>query len=240
MIRMSDIKITNSQLKDDVGGINKKVLGLLNGRKVMVKGDSINESIKEWSAAKLGRKIGLNTNRVELILNDVGNNFDIICTAHYWEDNFKITRELPDERKNFTEEELTLLKFFDTILSNYDRNTGNFGRLNGEMFLIDHGLADMETDFCNRERMRIEDILGYDFKTVENCISKFVSLTELEIINCIIPSEEFYDFLGGYVDVHISRIIQRILEVQEFTIETMKNLGDVQRWPILKQMMLVA
>lgn len=240
MIRMSDIKITNSQLKDDVGGINKKVLGLLNGRKVMVKGDSIKESIKEWSAAKLGRKIGLNTNHVELILNDVSNNFDVICTAHYWEDNFKITRELPGERKNFTKEERTLLKFFDTILSNDDRNTGNFGRLNGEMFLIDHGLADMETNFCNHEGMEIKDILGYNFKTVENCVSKFVSLTELEIINCIMPSEEFHDFLGGYVDVHISRIIQRILEVQEFTIETIKNLGDVQRWPILKQMILAA
>ena len=147
--KLSSEKIISSDEEAEkashVGGVCEKTLGTVEREKVMIKGNGgdFYESLSELLAYRLGTAIGLKVNKVEIV--DCGDLFGLskIASVHWWVNRFIPYRHTRD----LTINERTVLNFFDEVFNNDDRNSGNYGLVDGELFLIDHGFASPWANF---------------------------------------------------------------------------------------------
>lgn len=218
-----NIKVTMSKkdTSNTFSGVTDKVMATVNGEKVLIKGDkcSPKEAIAEYVAYRLGEAIGLNINKVKLI--DCGDLLGLakICSVHWWEDKLIIARNV---ERHFSETEDIISKFFDSIIDNDDRNKGNYGLLNNELFLIDHGLAHPwnkfdESEFSHNFKRAVKD--SYCLIYVEN----FILLSEDTINDFVnLPSELDHSF----EDELFNRILKRIFDAQKYVKELLKSYRE--------------
>lgn len=218
IVEKYDITVTSGlrETKGRYGGVSNKVVATVNGEKVMIKGDNIRESLAEYFAYKLGEYLGLNINKVKLI--DCGDLLDLskICSVHWWEDDFE---EQNGYRRELTGEEENKLGFFDAIINNEDRHKSNYGFINDELFLIDHGLSKPWYEFSKYEHY-------YEIKKALKCphcqeiVDKFMALTVEELYEMLeLPVE-----ISSQYDPEIfDKIVTRMLDVQDYIIELRTN-----------------
>lgn len=198
------------------GGITDKVMATVNGDKVMIKGDHARESLAEYFAYKLGEYLGLNINKVKLI--DCGDLLGLskICSVHWWEDDFE---EQDGYRRELTGEEENKLGFFDAIINNEDRHNSNYGYVNNELFLIDHGMSE---PWCELDKFQH----FYEIKKALKCpycqeiVDKFLELTADELYEMLeLPIE-----ISSQYDPEIfDKIVARMLDVQDYILELRIN-----------------
>lgn len=204
------------ETKGEYGGISAKVMATVNGEKVMIKGDDNKESLAEYFAYKLGEYLGLNINKVKLI--DCGDllGLSTICSVHWWEDNFVKQSECSRE---LTNEEMNKLNFFDSIINNDDRHNRNYGYVNDELFLIDHGLSKPWDKFYMYEHY-------YNIKKASKCpycqeiVDKFLALTVDKMYEMLeLPIEIYSQYDPGIFD----KIVTRMLDGQDYIIKLRTN-----------------
>lgn len=204
------------ETKGQYGGITDKVMATVNGDKVMIKGNDAIESLAEYFAYKLGEYLGLNINKVKLI--DCGDLLGLskICSVHWWEDDFE---EQDGYRRELTGEEENKLGFFDAIINNEDRHNSNYGYVNNELFLIDHGFSKPWCEFDKFQHY-------YEIKKALKCtycqetVDKFLELTVDELYEMLeLPIE-----ISSQYDPEIfDKIVTRMLDVQDYILELRIN-----------------
>jgi hypothetical protein len=192
-------------------GVSSKVLGTVNGRKVMIKGDESDESFVEYFAYKLGEKLGYNINKVELTshgkLLGLRSN---LASIHHWEEDFIVAKDLEGEIDHFSEYPM---RFFDLIIDNDDCHTGNWGFINEELFLIDHGMATPWNPYIKKYWNKLFNII--DRKECDFHVDKFMSLTIEDFEKMLeIPENLEYDDGGYLFDYYREDIINRMDEIQ--------------------------
>ncbi|HLO11524.1 MAG TPA: HipA family kinase [Pseudoneobacillus sp.] len=207
----SDCETTQNQY----GGLSPKIMATVEGQQVLVKGQDGNEdeSFAEFFCYRLASAIGLNVNKVKLI--DCGTLLGLgkICSVHWWEHDFVCFAKLSKEEKEaLTAEEKNPMLFFDDLINNQDRHGYNYGKVNDDIFLIDHGYArpweringdDLEWLYRSSKKIGCKDV-----------VEKFMSLTEQDFIKmCELNDDLEIDKL--YFDYYAGRIIDRMTAVQK-------------------------
>ena len=209
-MKKQDIFILSDKKRSSelVDGISEKVLVMINGEKVMIKGDTNRESYAEYFASKLGEELGLNINKV--ILTPNGELFGLckVSSIHWWEDDF----EPGDHYKYMGEDEMILMNFFDAIIDNDDRHAGNYGVVGDELFLIDHGTSGPWREWKDKEyATAIERAINN--KEVLPYVERFLSLTEDKLWALSMPPimllEEFNKEL-------FDEVFNRMLKAQKY------------------------
>lgn len=208
-------------LGQDLDGCDRKIIAWVEGRKVMIKGGGDESSFLEYFASKLGKLIGLNINEVDVIKNEeefhLGTRKNIV-SVHYWEEDFVDAHSC----RSFKLWENVLRRFFDSIIDNDDRNYGNYGTVNNEMFLIDHGLAKANLTFDKNE---YETRFKHALETKETFpyVENFINLTEEQIIECAILNVEIpEDSLCD--EEFINRCIERVLSCKNYVTELYEEM----------------
>jgi hypothetical protein len=208
--------MNKQEMSSQYGGVTDKVMATVSGEKVMIKGDTVKESLAEYFAYKLGEYLGLNINKVKLI--DCGDLLGLskICSVHWWEDDFK--KQAACGRK-LTDEERNKLEFFDAIINNDDRHGSNYGYVNDELFLIDHGLSKPWFQFAECEySFQIKRALQCPY--CQEIVEKFLSLTVEDFYNMLkLPAE----IEVKYDEEIFDNIVNRMLDVQDYIIKLQTN-----------------
>jgi hypothetical protein len=153
--------VTNITTEHNVGGVMEKMIGKLNGKKVMIKKANYDINVfNEVFAYKFLSKLGFKVNKVEITETNEWH-----ASIHYWNNNFETISKLShveeDKFKNEKYESMKVaMKLFDCILGNDDRHQGNYGidKKTGFLYLIDHGYMELDDySYLNS---------GYHFKKI--------------------------------------------------------------------------
>lgn len=187
-------------------GISKKIMGFTNGEKVMVKSTEgqPQEALAEYFAYRLGERLGLGVNRVEIINfgDKLDDKLDPICTVHWWEEDFIVYRNFEDIESDF---EVSTRKFFDLLLENDDRHGSNYGFLNDEIFFIDHGCCSPWEVFSSVDKPWLKK----HAREIPEIAKKFMSITEQEFEELATVDRDIYNY-GS----RTKYIVRRMLEAQ--------------------------
>lgn len=201
-----EMSMDREETSKTISGVSPKVMGIYNGQKVMIKcsaGCPV-ESLAELFAFRLGTELGLRVNEVEITSEGKLFNLDRICSIHKWEDDFVISSKYEN---NQSHQDKQILSFFDSLLDNDDRNHANFGYINDELFLIDHGFAGPWNMVGPYERRNLEKT----FSSISEVVEKFLSLEEEDFWEMTeLPDEFKLDFHERY----INQIVLRMIEAQ--------------------------
>lgn len=217
------VAVTKKSVKQGqkLTGICEKVMGYVKNDKVMVKEGTFKEVYREYVCSRLANLIDIKSNRVEII--DYGQKINLnknFCSVHWWADNFKSATEIANEKgidsddiTHYIEEsDLVLMNFFDAVIDNDDRHSDNFGYVNNELFLIDHGLSHPEypwyySEYSRKINRAIKNPL------VRPYVIKFAELTESEIVDCCLLNVDLN--IGENNENYINLVIERFFSAQQ-------------------------
>jgi hypothetical protein len=206
--------ITKSDEKN-TSGVSKKVMGFVDGEKVMIKSDSWSkEMLAEYFAYKLGEKLSLPINKVKLV--DCGELLGLhdLCSVHWWRDDFERASR---SKKWATDEELAMIKFFDGIIGNEDRHDGNWGFTDDGFFLIDHGLSYPWNSFDSDDIRKIHN----SWKKVPHLVEKFMSLTKDDFLGMLKLPDDLEHPFGD--EKYFNDIVDRMFEARMIIEEAKHN-----------------
>lgn len=206
-----EMSMDREETSESVLGVSPKIIGISNGRKVMVKSSNgcPVESLAELFAYRLGTALGVKVNEVEII--NSGSHFGLsnVCSVHKWEDDFVISSKYEN---NQSYEDKQTLSFFDALLDNDDRNHGNYGYIGDQLFLIDHGFASPWDKIGPYETSHLEK--KYD--SISDIVEKFLSLEEEDFWKMTeLPNELKIEFQDRYTDGIVLRMIEAQLIIKE-------------------------
>lgn len=205
--------ITKSDEKNTYG-VSDKVMGFVEGKKVMIKSDSRStEILAEYFAYQLGTKLELPINKVKLV--DCGRLLGLhdLCSVHWWRDDFERASQ---SKKWANDEELAMMKFFDGLIGNEDRHDGNYGFTNDGLFLIDHGLSYPWNSFDSDDIRKIHTT----WKKIPNLVEKFMSFTKDDFYEMLKIPE---DLEHPFDEERFDSIIERMSEAKNILEEVIHN-----------------
>jgi phage pi2 protein 07 len=208
-----EVVLSKNDARKSHGGITPKVIGKFEDKKVMIKGENFEEALMECFAYRLGKTLGIPTNKVELI--NTGDVFGLnkYCSVHWWEDKFIVADKANSDGRTKTKTESKLLTLFDIIINNGDRHSGNYGYKNNRLFLIDNGSANPWVRFREWETRDIKDFVNSIDKDLMKVVTKFLSITPRKIKYMLKTPKGFEK---TYPSEKIEMTINRFSEIQEF------------------------
>lgn len=199
-----------------LAGICDKVIAETEaGEKVMVKagyaGFAPDEAmIAERFAYTLGKMLGLNVNEVQII--DFGHELGLgteYASVHYWEDEFTQAMDMPTGTINRDHPDRLKMKFLDDLLYNGDRHYGNWGELNGRVFMIDHGHArpwDGQFQPISYDtKYNIEEV-----PEVMKMAKRFLKFTKQDFVSMLSGLDEI-----PYATERVAKVIKRMIAAQD-------------------------
>lgn len=226
MRTLEENKLKHSEECCEVGGQANKAFAFYEGRKAMVKeNNKPEECYAEYLAYKLGTYLGIKVN--EVILGDCGRDFgwyDTSVSIHIWEDNLVMGDKFLGGLSNKARH---TMQFFDDIIDNGDRHGSNYGILNKELFLIDHGYADPWSDLDSGS-YQAQDIAYGTVQVLKHnprVILKLMTINEDnigDIIN-IDPTLKFHEFEEIAIYNKIELVRTRLLEVVRLVKKTVSK-----------------
>lgn len=206
----------------EMGGHCEKIFATdEEGKKVMIKSNNDIECvIAEWFCAWLAERLGLKTNKVNII--DKGQEYKLskYCSVHYWMDDFRTSgsirgtieyEKIKDLPKNY--QQYKAMKFFDKIIHNGDRHDSNYGYdKENDIVVIDHEIC---FPWNRWERYDTEYIKDYfnentvrENSPLDILIKNLLSITEQELVYLLMQLP--YEFYG-----YAKNIIRRIVKIQK-------------------------
>lgn len=218
-------QMDTQQTRSKFGGVMQKMLCHKDGVQVLVKaagmrrhGDTAvnqheEESLYEFFASKLGRKLGLNVNIVDLIACGDILGMNKLCSVHTFEAGFVEASDFHSDVAYIASKKPTDVILFDFIIGNGDRHSGNWGYVDGRVFLIDHGYAHMGRPIENRTETEISE-LGFDKEILNSeVIKKFLTISKEEIYECAYIPEDVEKSLEEY-HWWAAHFINRMIDMQ--------------------------
>ncbi len=225
------ITVTDKNLQRDAGGIEPKVMGETEeGKKAMIKSPSPNHAIAERLCYLLAKKLGLKVNKVQLIT--YGHKLNLpseLCSVHYWEEDFRPCAEYSPSRTGNSKvdrkrrEERVALEIFDILIGNGDRHEMNYGYVNDELFLIDHGHCTPWYGYGNNLKYEEEPLRLENRHPVAKLVAKFLELTREDFVEMVqeIPT--------NYFDPDLALEFIRAMMKKQDAIRSLKEKGPTHQ-----------